>query len=410
VRFVRVDEVVHCKLCMGCGACIAICRREAITLVDVPDAGLRPVINDSNCNQCGLCVKVCPGIALESPGAGDMSSEPFSQEWGNVFEIWEGYAVDKEIRFNGASGGVVTALGLYTIENGKSDAVLHICADPHNPLSNIVVLSRCRTELMRGTGSRYSPTAPCSYIRKTGKDTGIITFVGKPCDTAGLFKIAAVEQGIRERIGLKISIFCAGSPTTKGTYVLLNKMNVNPLDVGQIRYRGCGWPGMTTVKMRDGLTKQITYEAAWGGVLSDYGQFRCAVCPDSAGEFSDIACADGWHRKADGGNPGWSLMIVRTEKGRRVLHDAMDAGYITGSRVERNTLNSAQPSLLRKQRELWGRLRLMRLFGMATPDFKGFHLHENWRRLGIRAKIKCNYVAAKDITRQYLMNHKKVAQ
>ncbi len=407
MKFTRADQVVRSKLCMGCGACMAVCLHDAIRLIDYDEFGLRPAIDESKCAKCGMCVKVCPGIYLKTPDFDKISSDQFSQEWGNVLEIWEGYAADNEIRFNGASGGIVTALSLYTIEKNKSDAVLHICADPKNPLSNTVVLSRSRNELMRGTGSRYSPAAVCSYISKITKDDGKFTFVGKPCDTAGLFKISKIKQYIKSQIRLSISIFCAGSPTTKGTYALLNKMGVSPCDVEQIRYRGFGWPGLTTVNTTDGRSKQINYEQAWGGILSDYGQFRCSICSDSTGEFSDIACGDGWHRK-DKDNLGWSLIVIKSENGRSILKEAIESGYIRANQLERNLLNLAQASILRRKRLLFGRLQLMRLFGMPVPDFSGFYLRENWRRVDGLSKIKAYYVTLKELIKSRIVRLKNL--
>ena len=48
--------------CVGCGACVSACPREAIRL-----AGPHRVVRDL-CDGCGRCADVCPGGALEQVG------------------------------------------------------------------------------------------------------------------------------------------------------------------------------------------------------------------------------------------------------------------------------------------------------------------------------------------------------
>jgi len=129
-------------------------------------------------------------------------------------------------------------------------------------------------------------------------------------------------------------------------------------------------------------------DRSWGDILSNYGQFRCRVCPDSTGELADISCGDPWHREIRPDDPGQSLVLVRTERGREILHKAMKAGYIQLDRVEPDTLPQSQKALLRRRRHLWGRLLAMRIMRVPTPHFKGFSLYSNWRCLPFFEKIR----------------------
>jgi dissimilatory sulfite reductase (desulfoviridin) alpha/beta subunit len=53
--------------CDGCGACIEICREQALEL---SSEGRPPEISDDRCLGCGQCVAVCPVVALESGDRG----------------------------------------------------------------------------------------------------------------------------------------------------------------------------------------------------------------------------------------------------------------------------------------------------------------------------------------------------
>jgi coenzyme F420 hydrogenase subunit beta len=390
MKFKRVDQVVEWRLCVGCGACASACPEHAITLVDIPDKGIRPVINSANCSECGECVKVCPGIAISHNPFNSQAISELRLAWGPVFEVWEGYASDAEIHFRGSSGGVATAMALFCLEKEHMTGVLHIRANPESPLQNAAVFSKSREELLACTGSRYSPAAPCEKLREIQEADSSCIFIGKPCDVVALRKSQTINPKLNNKIGLAISIFCAGTPTTKGTYQLLDVFGVAAEEVDQLRYRGYGWPGRTTVGIKgsNGEIRQMSYNRSWGDVLSKHGQFRCRLCPDSTGEFADISCGDPWYREIEPADPGWSLVLVRTECGREILRKAIKAGYVELRSVDPNILPLSQKALLKRRRHLWGRLLAMWMMRVPVPRYIGFSLFRNWLRLSAVEKTR----------------------
>jgi NAD-dependent dihydropyrimidine dehydrogenase PreA subunit len=56
-RFAVIDE----KHCVGCGSCIKVCPKEAIS---VPK-GIAAKVEVDKCVGCGLCAKVCPATVIE---------------------------------------------------------------------------------------------------------------------------------------------------------------------------------------------------------------------------------------------------------------------------------------------------------------------------------------------------------
>ncbi|MCE5187071.1 MAG: Coenzyme F420 hydrogenase/dehydrogenase, beta subunit C-terminal domain [Planctomycetaceae bacterium] len=385
MKLYRVDQVRRWRLCSGCGACASACPENNIWMQDVVQRGLRPFLKSQDCRYCGTCVSVCPGAALSH--ARDVNHH--RPEWGPVLKLWEGYAVNPDIRFKGSSGGAATAIAHYCLKHEPIHGVLQTKADENNPIANTAVLSRTYEDLLAGTGSRYSPAAPCERLYWLKVTNGPCVFVGKPCDTAALAKYANVFAAVRPNMFASISIFCAGTPSTQGTLEILDRMGIEKQQLASFRYRGNGWPGSAVA---EGILKeqygQLTYSESWGNILSKHVPFRCRICPDSSGEFADISCGDPWYRPIEPDDPGRSLVIARTEKGLRLVEKAIAAGYLALEEADARIIGLSQKSLLNKRRQLWGRITTMRLSGVPVPDYKGFGLFASWLKLSWREKFK----------------------
>jgi len=298
-----IEDMAAWQLCCGCGACTYVCPDE-IEMIDTLEYGRRPRLRDVNsAERAALAMKVCPGIGLTrvAKPADQLGDQRFFDIWGPVLRIWEGYAADPEVRFEGSSGGAATALSLFALERLEMHGVLHVHSRQDVPYLNGTVLSKTREELLAGTGSRYAPASPCDGLERIEHAQGPCVFVGKPCDVAAVGKAAELSSELREKIGLTITFFCAGTPSTRGTLEMLKQMGIaDPSSVISLRYRGRGWPGMATIEFRDSegdiQQRQLSYDQSWGVILQKYRQWRCYICPDHVGEYADVAIADAWHR------------------------------------------------------------------------------------------------------------------
>jgi len=358
--------------------------------MDVVDDGIRPVVDEDKCRHCGECAAVCPGIELNHGPISRGAIPQLSRSWGQVLEIWEGYAGDPEIRFKGSSGGIATALAQYNMEKNHCQGVLHVGPDEYCPWKNAITFSRDSKALFSCLGSRYAPAAPCSRLDWIKNAEGPCVFMGKPCDVAALARARWTDPLLDRNVDLTISIFCAGTPSTAGTLAILQALNIIPEQLESFRYRGWGWPGKAhaTLKGPGCETREMPYHQFWDNILTKYVPLRCRLCPDTTGQFADIACGDPWYRPVEPNEPGRSLVLARSERGRQLLHRAMDAGYVTLQPVDADVLPRSQKALLKRKRHLWGRLAAMRILAVPAPRYKGFSLFANWRQLSGWGKLQ----------------------
>jgi coenzyme F420 hydrogenase subunit beta len=324
-----------------------------------------------------------------------------------VLEVWEGYASDPEIRYKGSSAGMASALALFCVESLEMRGIVHIRAEEETPYMNRTAFSRTRDELIASTGSRYAPASPCDGLDAIEAAGGPAVFLGKPCDIEALRKAQAIRPALDRNVGVAIGIFCAGTPSTMGTLDLLREHGIRPGDVEELRYRGRGWPGHFAVRMKgDREWRNLaTYAEAWS-FLQAYRPYRCYLCPDGTSEFADVSCGDPWYREVEPGEPGTSLVVVRTQRGRELVQRAIAAGAIQVRSVRPEVLAISQRELQLKRGAIWGRVMTMRALGVPGPRFSGFSLFRNWLRLPYMQKLRSIVGTARRIvTRQYRRKH-----
>ena len=380
-----ISGVVAGRLCLGCGACAWACPNEAIELRNFVDHGIRPVRDSRKCENCGDCLAVCSGVDLShdrNTWAADTLPE-LAEGWGPALELWEGYATDQQIRFEGSSGGVATALALFCLENLGMSGVLHAGMDSDRPYLSRAAFSRTREELLQRVGSRYAPVAVCSGLDSIETAPGESMLLAKPCDIAAARKACALSPSLEKKLSLAVAIFCGGTPSTSGSIELLRQLGVAIDDVASLRYRGFGWPGNASAETSsaEGHRKEMSYQQAWDKILTRHRPLRCLMCPDGTGEFADIACGDPWYRPVKDGEKGTTLIVVRTHLGRKILREAIDQKYIVAQPCGAEVLSRSQPGLLNRRHHVWPKQVALRVMATRAPRFRGFALLRGWLRL-----------------------------
>ena len=202
---------------------------------------------------------ICPVFYYESEVKHDV--------WGNVLEALVGYASDKNIRFKAASGGALTELCTYLLDNGLVDGIIHTAFDPVDQTKTVSCVSYTSEDVRKRCGSRYSISVPLYNLKELMKDGETYAFVGKPCDVMALRRGIVIDPSIGKRIPYLLSFFCAGEPSVNAQNNLLQAIGTTREVFSSITYRGNGWPGYTTVTEKNGRVL-IRIPSEWEGRLS----------------------------------------------------------------------------------------------------------------------------------------------
>lgn len=319
--------------------------------------------------------RVCPGLGQRVEVAGRSDSVL----WGPYVGMQTGWARDPALRHAGASGGGLSALLVHLLAEGLVDAVVQTAAAPDLAVGNVTVLTTEVADIMAAAGSRYAPSAPLAGLADLQADGRRFAFVGKPCDAAALRALTVADPAIAAAFPVILSFFCAGIPSHAGGRAVLAALGTDLEQTESFRFRGNGWPGRATARLKDGTERSMSYHDSWGGILTKHIQHRCKVCADGTGVAADIVCADAWDTDAKGyplfqEAPGVSLIVARTALGAQVIAAARAAGRIETAPFDEARLAAIQPGQRERRRALAARLAALRLAGRPVPDYQGLQI------------------------------------
>lgn len=382
-----VQRVLRGELCTGCGLCASI--SAGIAMESPPPGYNRPrIVGPVTPHDERVIAASCPGAVVE-PWSKEDDQHPY---WGPYRGVMTGAATEPAIRFEGSSGGAISALLIHALRSGFVDRVVQVGADPQAPTRNVVVVSRTAEEILERAGSRYTASSPLSDISAALAEGGRMAFVGKPCDASALRRLGRVDPRVAQHVPLVLSFFCGGIPSHDGVGRILDELKVDPKNLTAFRYRGRGWPGNCVAETADGA-REMTYAKSWGGFLSKEVQFRCKICPDAVGGVADIACADAWYGDDDGypsfdEAEGRSLIMTRNDAGHRFLEDAVAAGALETEPLAIGEIDRMQPSQARRKRLVLARTASLPCALQPAPRMDGLAIAEAARRAGLREMLQ----------------------
>ncbi len=380
------SEILNTDLCSGCGLCECISKNGAINVSLNSEGFYRPLIqSDINLEDNETLLTTCPGIYIEGNNL-DISVDTHDI-WGQYISCYRGHSTDPIVRHNSSSGGGISGTLIYLLENGIVDEVLHIGEDIKNSVFSSMQISTTKDEVLEKAGSRYSPTSPLKYLNQLIDKNKKYAIVAKPCDIQAIKNVKRSDSTIFKNIILTISFFCAGTPSIKGTYELINQVGGIIDHIDSISYRGKGWPGYFYVKIKNSISRKINYEESWGRTLNKHIQFRCKICPDGTGEGADISFADAWELTNDGVPnfdelPGESLIITRTTLGNEIIKNAITTNYLIADDYSVGNIEKIQRHQALRKRTVFFRLLALKLHGMKIPRYHKMNL--------VKASIRTN--------------------
>lgn len=344
--------MVEREFCTGCGACGAVCPRNAIQMTEDRDGFLYPVLNAKTCTECGLCTRVCPLTKAEPPGEA----------------VFFGARAKRDTtRLLGSSGGIFPLLAAAVLEEGGSvwgaafaeDGTLRhmeICAEADIP------------KITRTKYIQSSLSAVWERLREAARQDAPVLFCGTPCQTDAVRSfLGAKRDGI-----FLVDLICYGVPSPgiwRDYKTYLERRYNGAFRSFSFRDKRGRDNGHTCAALLGetehawSLYSDLYCRSMFSNVNLRPSCFHCRYCTTE--RSSDMTLGDFWGieqvRPGFDDGMGCSAVICRTEAGKRLWERIRpEVEWFACEREE--IANGAQPRLREPvrphpRRQLYMRLR-----------------------------------------------------
>ena len=290
------------NMCAGCMACLEVCPKHAIKIVDNLQY-YNAVIDSSFCISCSACHNVCQQLHPS------MGARP--NQW------YQGWTRQEKIRGKASSGGVATELINHFLEEGGYVASCSFYAGEF-----CFLLSSLETSINNYAGSKYVKSNPNGIYKKIYNilHNHKVLFIGLPC------QVSAIKNFCKNHKNLyTVDLICHGSPSPKLLEIFLSQHGYILEELENItfrkkthfqvyRYENDNWIGIEKEGIMD------CYSIAFlKGLIYTENCYHCSYA--SLDRVGDLTLGDSWESElaTSEKEKGISLILCQTRKGKELL-------------------------------------------------------------------------------------------
>lgn len=309
----NILDISSVRKCTSCGACGAVCPKDAIKIVLDKEGYYRPVVNAEKCVDCGLCVKVCYKF--------DEQLKVSTEEDINRKKLYSAWSNDATLLKQTTSGGIGDLLARQLIEDGYK--VVGVVYNEDKTRAEHRIASTMK-DTLPFRGSKYIQSYTVDALKEvmmTAKNEKYAVF-GTPCQIYALNRFAT-QRNIRGNF-MFVDLYCHGCPSmlvwTKYQQRMREKYGVKHFDHVNFRSKIRGWGTFNVVMKSDGKTyfsNKASDDGFYELFFSDQVLNECCNDCKLRGtlEYTDIRLGDFWGKKFLGNRTGVSAVSVATENG-----------------------------------------------------------------------------------------------
>lgn len=362
-------------LCNRCGSCVGLSGGK-IVFTDRTKA-YRPHILDSDISEelYESVMYACSGRSFDFPYFqekcfGSRANHPYT---GNFRQIYIGYTTDNEVRFKSASGGIISQILIWLLENGKIDGAVVTRMSHTEPWLTEPFIATTREDILEAAQSKYIITSVNEILPEINKFKGRLAYVGLPGQVQSIRKLQAIHHPCVKNINFIFGPFYGNTLHFSSIRSFLKSHKLNDFrQISELNFRHGEWPGNLRVELKSG--RVIELKKFHANYLIPFHILKNSLlCVDFTNEFTDISGGDAWAPVYEERGKGYSMIIARSEAGMQIIQQMQEAGVLNlDSLSAEKAIEMHSHGYDLKKRGAFIRMELRKIFGFQNPDYGNY--------------------------------------
>lgn len=363
-------------LCTRCGTCVGLGQGRVM----FDDRGARHLPRMQKLLPDDLAGRIWAGCSAKEVPFPALNDFVFGQGanrdpyLGHVKRLAIGHCTDETVRGRSASGGILTSILLWLLEQGEIQGAVVTGMDPKEPWRPKTFIATRPDEIIEAAQSKYVITSVNEILPEMGRFEGALAYVGLPCQVHSIRKLQLVGDPTVRRLKYILGPYCGNTLYFSSIRSLLASHGVRDYrQIQSLRFRDGEWPGNMRVGLRSGrMIDMPKFHANY--LIPFHIVKRCLVCTDLSNEFTDISGGDAWSPVYEERGKGFSIVVGRSEKGADLLQRMEADGKLQLRPIEADeAVRMHTHGFDLKKRGGFIRVSLWRRLGREVPDY-GYRL------------------------------------
>ncbi|CUQ42660.1 coenzyme F420-reducing hydrogenase%2C beta subunit [Clostridium paraputrificum] len=325
-----IDKIITEKNCTGCTACVNICPKNCISMIEDKEGFLQPKVDYDKCIKCRMCERTCPVL------------NGFKAKENHKPEVYAAWSLNEEIRINSTSGGIFSELAKYVLNQGG--VVFGARYNENNNIEHHMIDRIEEIPILRQ--SKYAQSNKKNSYKEAKKkllEDCLVLFCGAPCEIGGL--LSYLNKPYENLITCDFVCRGTNSPKVYRKYLdYMEKKYDSKIAKVWFKNKTYGWNRFSTqLEFANGkkYIKDRYNDIFMRGYIEKdlYMRLCCEECKfKEIPRNADISLADFWGigsvKKELDEDKGTSLVMLNSSKGLELFEKIVDNIYYEKSSFE----------------------------------------------------------------------------
>jgi coenzyme F420 hydrogenase subunit beta len=368
----KLQRVIRSGLCNRCGTCVGL-SDGMIQFRDRTGKYLPEIITEPDDDLSKRLWHACAGKEFDYKYYRHFvfpDENHFHTYIGSYREINIGYCLDEEIRRLAASGGILSAILIWLLENKKIDGAVVLGMSEEEPWSNKPYIAKSRREILNAAQSKYTISSVNEILPQINSFNGTLAYVGLPGQVHSVRKLQEKKDPTVRNIKYIFGPFYGNIMHFSSIISFLRSNGEKDYkNIRSLQFRYGEWPGTMRIEMQSGKVLELPkFHANY--LIPFHILKNSLLCTDLTNEFTDISGGDAWASVYEEKGKGFSQVISRSFAGQKILEEMVSDGLIhlqTLNEDEAITMHSHGYDL--KKRGAFIRMKFRKILGMEVPNY-----------------------------------------